>query len=448
MTRVRQRVPVRAGTFACTLFWCLPVAAQDEPIVHADARAELRYHAGGQAAELAARLADQAWAAVTQALDQVRKFGQLPDEAIAVDVYATDAGFATVRARNPLPFDAHAFALRDHRRACVQVAPPLEPEVLQLVGLPPTTRIALVRQVAWLCASRSEVGHDDPWLCQVFAEGVLDAIDNPKFTFGTDPLFDARRSFYPGVARRGERADLAQWIDWVGVPEDRPTWEASREMAAWCAQLLAQKSSSWPKKLLQKPRRLAGSNGVLKIRRGALEAVLGRRWPRIEEDFAERLREVELGWMAALPVVAPRDGRFLMSGGEEAARLARVGTLPDGPFAVQVRVQMLELGDELWRLHFYHDNRTFAVFVESDRVHVSTFDGEHWNMLESARFDRDRYDPLELRVEVRGNVTVFVDGVQELEVSCAGFEMRDEVAVAVHGGACWVDPPRLQKLKN
>ncbi|MFK7743072.1 MAG: hypothetical protein AB8H80_22350 [Planctomycetota bacterium] len=394
----------------------------------------VRLHRGALPDEKASRFADACLLEVQSALAQIERLGQLPRRRLTLDVYYDAGAFEQARTQAGLSIAVGEFAVGSGDRACVRGIVDFSEDVRDRVGVAAATRDAMVRQLAWLCASQSSVGCRDGFLCQVFASTVLDSLRNPKFAYGRDPQFDARRADFLRPIGAAPSVSLLEWMQWDGQANTVGIWHGSWQMAGWCGQLMTNKSKTWPKKALKKRARGTAAGSDPKMRKSVIQSVLGKNWRKVEDRLSKAMRAAKPRWLALAPVVERREDSILIAGTDElAANFVRHEMPPKGAYAIEARIQLLEVGDEHWRFTFHKGERTVALSFEGDRFTVNTqSDGNAWLGRDAGRMVGPRYRPIEIRIEVRDGITLFANGAQVLQTKLADFDLHGELALSVN----------------
>lgn len=425
------------------------VAAQeDQPVTRAGKRVSVLLHAEGLPGKLADRLADEAFAQAESALPMIDKLlGSRDNDPITLHVYSQEKAFRDVeRQLAPRRFLREDFSLPQAAVAHVALWPQLPRTSLERVGLPSPTADALVRHTAQLVvAQRQPAAAADPWLAEVFGFGVLETLRNPKGLADVDLPGDTRRFAAAWRVREGHRQGLAAWIE-DETPGSRDDHDELQADQAIFSQLLRDKSASWAKKMFAKKPK--DGTDPRAIRKAALEAVLGSDWLKTEARLDKLLREQDPTFRIELPMVHRDGDRTVIAGTKAMAGILYAQRdVPTGPFVVSMqltatadcdfRVQLPWRKDDVLGIQLTEGQASFDEWVASTNK---------WTPVRGERTPMQADQPIAIRIEVRGEVQLFVGEELVLRQPATDLGTKRPVGFACNFGVATLTELRIEPL--
>ncbi|HEX6812828.1 MAG TPA: hypothetical protein VF384_14475 [Planctomycetota bacterium] len=426
-------------------------AQSAEPLVRPGAHFVVHFHGGKLPAALAGKLADESLAAAESAWAKIAELLSLREQKPpAVHVYAEEAAFRAVEKRlggGGVPVES--LGKLDAQEAHVLMWPQLSEKALAIVGLPSPTAQAIVSRAAQLSAAQqAPAAVKDPWLAEVFAYAVLESIVNPKHTFGLEPAYDTRRSFYFQLLEARQPPQLKSMVLDFEVPATRRDHDDEEERKCTMAQMMSATGGTWAKKLLSKPAKKITAR--VEARLQAIESVLGDNWVRTESLFSKMGQIVKPVWKENLPMTAVRGKRLMMAGNDDhTASFHAVQLPPKSDYAIRGTFELHPCGDDSCRVQLDWDEKSMiGVFLRVGKWQVKRWQtGGDWEQLKEGNAPIAPKQPFEVGVEVtKAAVRVLIGGVEVGTWPCGDRAMRGRWLMAVNDAVLFLENLRLEPL--
>ncbi len=363
-------------------------------------------------------------------------------------VYGDELAYRAVeRAASPLKVLVDDFVLADGTAAHVPMVPAMSKDVLMAVGLPENTRQAIQRccvQAAVL--QSSDAARQDPWLAEIIGYGLMEGASNPRCAGGVDPLFDQRRQAHRYRMTQGRTDRLSDRLLDTEPAKDVGEQRASRNSSAVIAQLLADASSAWPRKLLAKsPKAL----GVVPYRLAAFDNVLGKDRDKAEVRWQATRKQLEPVWFCK-GSVGTRDGRLELVGGVADVSLVGLQTdLPPSDYAVCGTFRLAPVGGADFRVELDWDTTSLVgVWLREGQFTIERWTPKTtWEEpIAEGKVPVPIDAPFDLRIEVGATLRVVLDGIEIASVPGKDRTWRGVWSVASHDSIVQIENLRVEPL--
>ncbi len=426
--------------------FALPAKAQAD-VVRTGKSFALTLHPGKLDEALAARLADEALAALEALRPTLDKLGVKPPMNGAVHLHAGEATYRPLeKGATTYSFLAEDFTRADGSEAHVLLWPELSAEVLGTLGLPPWTAQSLQRcGVEMAALQAADHVQQDPFLAQVVAFGVLDAANNPAGKYGVDPSFDDRRSAYADHHRKGNASLFDSIVRDLTPTVKRDQLAMRHEKATLTAQLCATTGASWARRLLAKQQKPLA---VLPTRQALFTSILGKDDAKTEHRFSSLLATLKPVWKWTNPGIGARGGKIVLAAGKDSIEFRAFAPPPTGPFAVRGKARLQATPKGSLRIALGEaEQLQWNASLESDGVSLHVWDKAKSKWQQVKYVERPLGDrEFELSVEFDGNVRVLVDGALVVEAPRDGRDVHGVLVVGFTEALVFLDGLRCEPL--
>lgn len=423
-------------------------------IVRTGAHFEVHFHSHATDGAVAGKVADEALAAAERTWPAISKLLKMRKAtAPTLHLYADMETFRKLEkehTKNQVPLES--FVRLAEQEAHVLLWPQLTPAALAVVGLPETTRQAVMQRSAQLMAAqRCSLAVADPWMAEVFAYVVLEGLVNPKHEFGVDLAYDTRRAVLAHDLKHGNPRELRGSFMDFSIAATRAEHDLQEEKKCLMGQVMAAMNKKWAQKLLppQKPKKKKMEVPRVTIRGAAVRRVLGKSWTKIESQFSEVCNDVAPVWrVTGAMAAAHKDGLIAAGNSDHTAAFSSQQDLPDGDYVIRSTCKLHPSGEDSFRIQLDWDQKSMiGCFFGVGRVQVKRWSPEkNWELLAEGQAPVHANVAFEVAVEAGQKIRLLVNGNSYVEWDRGDREMRGTWSVGINDCVVWLNKLRLEPL--